>query len=376
MEPGGASKMVGKLVSGLIDGWIVASPSWTTRLISGMLIPPFLFLMFVPSQACLLLLIGLGKIAWFGGLETNGRFSVRTAYLLITEALSPPTDPIWRSIWKWSGPSKIKHFLWLASHKRLLTNEERGRRHLSNQVLCPRCSSQTESISHVLYDCGFALQVWRSVLPLAITARTVEGDFDSWWRRMLSDRDAAIKFGVTAWILWNARNKFIFEGLNQSVTTISEQCKFWFNLVLSSWKTNQLGREAPGLARQTQLIVWRPGDGGSTTMGGLLRDGNGRFLQAFSANIGDCSITRAELRAIVQGLRLAWSTGIRKVVVQSDSRAALAICRMAIRLINMPLWRWSSGSFARGIGRFPLFMFSAKLILRRIIWPIWVTLVV
>ncbi|CAN1778830.1 Putative ribonuclease H protein At1g65750 [Linum perenne] len=63
-------------------------------------------------------------------------------------------------------------------------------------------------------------------------------------------------------------------------------------------------------------------------MGGLLRDGNGRFLQAFSANIGDCSITRAELRAIVQGLRLAWSTGIRKVVVQSDSRAALAICRM------------------------------------------------
>ncbi|CAN1130300.1 Putative ribonuclease H protein At1g65750 [Linum perenne] len=126
----------------------------------------------------------LGEDCLVWGLEANGRFSVRTAYLLITEALSPPTDPIWRSIWKWSGPSKIKHFLWMASHKRLLTNEERGRRHLSNQVLCPRCSSQTESISHVLYDCDFALQVWRSVLPLAITARTVEGDFDSWWRRM------------------------------------------------------------------------------------------------------------------------------------------------------------------------------------------------
>ncbi|CAN1778828.1 hypothetical protein LINPERHAP1_LOCUS14526 [Linum perenne] len=132
---------------------------------------------------------------------------------------------------------------------------------------------------------------------------------------MLSDRDAAIKFGVTAWILWNARNKFIFEGLNQSVTTISEQCKFWFNLVLSSWKTNQLGREAPGLARQTQLIVWRPGDGGwatlntdgsrynhsgSTTMGGLLRNWEvslvhvfreANFAADYLANLGhSCSV--------------------------------------------------------------------------------------
>ncbi|CAN1167680.1 hypothetical protein LINPERPRIM_LOCUS18782 [Linum perenne] len=42
----------------------------------------------------------------------------------------------------------------------------------------------------------------------------------------------------------------------------------------------------------------------------------------------------------------------------------------------MQLWRWNSGSFVRGIGRSPLFMFSAKLILRQIIWLIWVILVV
>ncbi|CAN1763773.1 Putative ribonuclease H protein At1g65750, partial [Linum perenne] len=282
----------------------------------------------------------LGEDCMVWGLEANGTFSVRTTYLLIIEALSPPSDPIWSYIWKWSGPSKIKHFLWLALHKRLLTNEERGRRHLTNQVMCPRCSFPTESMSHVLYDCDFALQVWRFVLPQTITAKAEAGDFDSWWRRMLRDRDAAIKFGITAWILWGARNKLVFESLNQSVTTISEQCKFWFNLVLSSWKTNQLGQEAPGLAQQTQLIVWRPGDeawstlntdgsryhlSGSTAMGGLIRDENGRFVRAFTANIGDCLITRAELRAIVQGLHLAWAAGIRKVVVQSDSRAALAI---------------------------------------------------
>ncbi|CAN1334386.1 Putative ribonuclease H protein At1g65750, partial [Linum perenne] len=116
--------------------------------------------------------------------------------------------------------------------------------------------------------------------------------------------------------------------------------KFWTNLVLSSWKTNQLGREAPGLARQTQLIVWRPGeegwstlntDGlrishtGETSIGGLIRDEKGGYVCAFCANIGNCSITRAELKAIVEGLKLAWSQGIRRVVIQTDLRAAVSI---------------------------------------------------
>ncbi|CAN1150997.1 Putative ribonuclease H protein At1g65750 [Linum perenne] len=204
---------------------------------------------------------------------------------MITDNTATPNDAVWRHIWNWKGPNKIKHFLWLASHKKLLTNEERERRQLSNQVLCHRCSANIESISHVIYECNFAMQVW-----------------------------------------------------------VSEQCKFWINLVLSSWKTNQLGREAPGKARQTQLIAWRPGEegwftlntdgsryshSGSTAIGGLIRDDGGRFIQAFTANIGDCSITRAELNAIVQGMNLAWSLGIRKIAVQSDSSTAVSILQRA-----------------------------------------------
>ncbi|CAN1160631.1 Putative ribonuclease H protein At1g65750 [Linum perenne] len=200
---------------------------------------------------------------------------------MITDNAASSSDSVWRHIWGWNGPNRIKHFLWLASHKKLLTNEERGRRHLTNQVLCHRCSVHTESVSHVIYECNFAMQVW-----------------------------------------------------------VSDQCKFWINLVLSSWKSNQLGREAPGKARQTQLIAWRPGDegwstlntdgsrlthSGSTAIGGLIRDDGGRFIRAFTANIGDCSITRAELSAIVQGLRMAWSMGIRRIIVQSDSQTGISL---------------------------------------------------
>ncbi|CAN1187916.1 Putative ribonuclease H protein At1g65750 [Linum perenne] len=166
------------------------------------------------------------------------------------------------------------------------------------------------------------------------------GGFDEWWRSMLLDSEYGTKFGIIAWLIWQARNKFIFEHLDRPPSAIVEQCQFWINLVLSSWKTFQLGREAPGLARQTQLIAWRPGEegwftlntdgsrisqSGATAIGGIIRDSTGKLVRAFCANVGNCSITRAELRAIVEGLKLAWSLGIKKVDVQSDSAAAVAM---------------------------------------------------
>ncbi|CAN1171162.1 Putative ribonuclease H protein At1g65750 [Linum perenne] len=284
--------------------------------------------------------VNLGRDSLVWGLEANEMFSVRSAVLMLQDTDSPSPEPFWDKLWKWEGPNKIRHFLWLVSHNQLLTNEERNRRHLTYQVLCPRCSLHSESISHVFYDCGFALQVWQATCPLAILARNEKSDFNIWWRSMMIDKQSNTSFGITAWLLWRARNKLIFEGYNQTVNAIIEQSKFWTNLVLSSWKTSQLGREAPGLARQTQLIAWRPGDegwstlntdgscihgSGSTAIGGLIRDDRGKFVHAFCGNIGNCSITRAEIKAIVEGLKLAWDVGIRRIHVQSDSRAAISI---------------------------------------------------
>ncbi|CAN1177052.1 Putative ribonuclease H protein At1g65750, partial [Linum perenne] len=69
---------------------------------------------------------------------------------------------------------------------------------------------------------------------------------------------------------------------------------------------------------------------GATSIGGLIRNDKGEFVRAFCANIGNCSITRAELKAIVEGLKLAWSLGLRKVDVQTDSSAAISILQKGI----------------------------------------------
>ncbi|CAN0906593.1 Putative ribonuclease H protein At1g65750 [Linum grandiflorum] len=88
------------------------------------------------------------------------------------------------------------------------------------------------------------------------------------------------------------------------------------------------------------MIGWRPDDEGwftlstdgslrsqqeGATAGGVIRDDRGSFVKAFIVNLCCCFITRAEMRGIVEGLRLAWSLGIRRNRVQSDSAAAIAI---------------------------------------------------
>ncbi|CAN1136200.1 Putative ribonuclease H protein At1g65750 [Linum perenne] len=58
--------------------------------------------------------------------------------------------------------------------------------------------------------------------------------------------------------------------------------------------------------------------------GGILRDYRGRPMCTFAANLGRCSIMRAELRAAEFGLMIAWDRGVKKVHLQLDSTAAIA----------------------------------------------------
>ncbi|CAL1367079.1 unnamed protein product [Linum trigynum] len=64
---------------------------------------------------------------------------------------------------------------------------------------------------------------------------------------------------------------------------------------------------------------------GQAAAGGVLRDDSARILKAFAGNIGEVSITRAELEGMVHGLKMAWDEGFRRVVLQTDSQAAIRL---------------------------------------------------
>ncbi|CAN0857782.1 Putative ribonuclease H protein At1g65750 [Linum grandiflorum] len=222
--------------------------------------------------------LGADSMIW--GLEPSGKFTIRSAYLLLKDLHEETTDLHWKGVWRWQGPNKIRHFLWLASHNRLLTNEERGRRHLTNQVLCSFCSSSIECCLHILRDCVFARNFWGKILPQVTSANEVSKALRVWMDEHVRSSTHSLVFGVGVWLLWRARNKRIFEQDKETFLDVAHRCDYWVALISSSWKAGQLGREVQSLTRQTQLIGWRPGDEGWFT---LSTDGSLRSPQREAA---------------------------------------------------------------------------------------------
>ncbi|CAN1304300.1 Putative ribonuclease H protein At1g65750 [Linum perenne] len=286
----------------------------------------------------------LGNDSFLWGMEPNGRFTIKSAYLLIKDINGGGDNSLWKKVWQWEGPEKIKQFMWLVSHGKLITNEERRRRHIATDASCPECRDLCEDCEHVLRRCSLARQVWEAQLPEVLVGDNTNASFADWWRVGISNLDSRLQFGIIAWLLWHRRNRLVFQNENTSASEVCGQVKFWVHFYSSCWKALRLSREVPGLARQAQLIGWRPAeeecfslnsDGSLYTnpnraaAGGVIRDANGRFISAFSANLGTCSIMRAELRSIIEGTKLAWDIGIRKLSIQSDSEAA-------VRLLTSP----------------------------------------
>jgi ribonuclease HI len=65
------------------------------------------------------------------------------------------------------------------------------------------------------------------------------------------------------------------------------------------------------------------GNPGVAGAGGIIRDAMGRWIVGFALNIGICTSVSAELWAITNGLKSAWSKGFQKIILESDSSLAV-----------------------------------------------------
>ncbi|CAN1779642.1 Putative ribonuclease H protein At1g65750 [Linum perenne] len=288
-----------------------------------------------------------GPDDWIWSLETSGRFSIKSAYNLICETNSISDSPLWKAVWHWNGPERIKYFLWLATMDKLLTNDARRRRGLCVDGSCRWCGSADETSLHVLRDCTFAKTVWLKVGDFPCDGADWNSSASDWFQRFLGG-DKGLRFGIVCWYLWRARNERLFAGSLDKEASVASKCLNWECKVREALNFESC---ILGTARKEQLIqvAWKAGPQGWLTVnsdgsvlgnhskaaaGGLLRNEEGKCLQAFAINLGVCSITRAEIRGALEGLRLAWLTGFKKVEVQMDSLAAIAILLDMSPVIN------------------------------------------
>ncbi|CAN1256136.1 Putative ribonuclease H protein At1g65750 [Linum perenne] len=283
----------------------------------------------------------LGEDTAVWGLEGNGEYSVKSGYLLINDLITNDgvEDRVWKYIWNWPGPNKIRHFMWLVSHNRLMTNKERKRRHLADSEVCSVCLNREESIDHILRGCPVAFEVWRGLCTGGQLNSFLSMNFDSWWKENLNKPNWNMVFGTACWILWRSRNERVFQQANPTATAIISQVNLWNQYIISAQIKAAQTRSLQPTVRETWNIAWQPAadpwitlntDGartaqGSAAAGGALRTANGDVVAAFTMNMGRCSITRAEIRGIVEGMRLAWNKGVRKLAIQTDSKCAVQL---------------------------------------------------
>ena len=55
---------------------------------------------------------------------------------------------------------------------------------------------------------------------------------------------------------------------------------------------------------------------GTATSGGVIHDSSGRWLYGFAHKIGACSSLEAELWVVLEGLKIAWNLGSRRIQLE------------------------------------------------------------
>ncbi|XP_039049262.1 uncharacterized protein LOC120190223 [Hibiscus syriacus] len=76
--------------------------------------------------------------------------------------------------------TRIRTFLWLALHGKLLTNGERYRRHLASSATCSLCQNDDEDMDHVLRKCPSAFAIWRRVVDANELLEFMEFSNEGW----------------------------------------------------------------------------------------------------------------------------------------------------------------------------------------------------
>ena len=104
-----------------------------------------------------------------GSIQDRGAYTVKSGYKHATQmkeekgeicGQEPSLNGLREQIWLLKTPRKIKHFLWQALSNSIAAASLLVDRHCGHDRSCQRCSSEEESVNHIMFTCPPALQTW------------------------------------------------------------------------------------------------------------------------------------------------------------------------------------------------------------------------
>lgn len=102
-----------------------------------------------------------------------GQFSASSSYHLFAGFNGFEEQDIWNKVWKLQVAQRVRSFVWLIVHDRLLANQRKHRMRLGDDCY-NHCLNVPESTLHALQDCLLASYLWKSLVSwISITIFSV-----------------------------------------------------------------------------------------------------------------------------------------------------------------------------------------------------------
>ena len=160
---------------------------------------------------------GQDQLRWDNNNE--GTFNLKEAKLILLNLDSHAPDTIWKDLWRHQGWMKIKLFMSLVQHRKIMTWDNIRKRGVLGLSRCKLREAQEETMEHLLNNCIFTSILWDSFATIFQHNGRDKGSIINTlknWRRNFSDYEFLgsawdLMPSFIIWNVWKERNKRIFK---------------------------------------------------------------------------------------------------------------------------------------------------------------------
>ncbi|XP_048623794.1 uncharacterized protein LOC125592583 [Brassica napus] len=178
----------------------------------------------------------------------SGQYTVKSGYwvahnlLKLTEekeVLEPSITKLQAFAWKLKAPTKICHLMWQLLTGHVAVTRNLVRRNMRCDNYCPRCGEAEETVTHAIFECPPARQVWSlsstPTCPNIFPVSSVYTNMDYlFWRKnsIMEPEQDRYPYPWIIWFILKARNEKLFRGIDRDplelVRHAESECHAWF----------------------------------------------------------------------------------------------------------------------------------------------------
>ena len=163
---------------------------------------------------------------WSWSLVGSGEFSVASARKYIDEHQLGGASH--KTRWIKVVPIKINILAWKVRYDFLPTRLNLSRRSIEIQsIICPSCNKEVESTNHIFFACSLVRNIYRRIATWWELPYVEFDSYEQWFDWLISLRMRSRHknllegtFYVSWWLVWNHRNKSLFDTKNPSTEII------------------------------------------------------------------------------------------------------------------------------------------------------------